>query len=373
MDPKIQIKYDDTKNQLADILTKLNFTRDEWNHLLCLLYVSQFSSTNCSAVMSKRTQKDSGEERVTAKSQPMMNLVSRCSERNPDVLASTASESPEKTRYESQIPLSSRTEQHLRTGRLAKDAYSSRYSEWNAVEKWSSQECKSGEVMEVRTGRLVNEQSPSLFAQDTDRFIVDDDDMDSDTVAESDTSLNRSFLHRVNDRVRKMLDQSSKDATQDSHKHSLIWWMLMSSTFQASVCMGKECSENLRSIKSTWNNLTMKQMFDISEKLIVGQSDEIYGVNTMNSVDSSRTKKKSGLWQNQSTRRWTWLQLSRQVPHPWTIRFRQKARRYSKHLQGKPGKKKFKTRRSVEFSRKAERCILWRVNGWSSAETCRVR
>ena len=35
LDPKIQIKYIDTKNQLADILTKGNFTRDEWNHLLC--------------------------------------------------------------------------------------------------------------------------------------------------------------------------------------------------------------------------------------------------------------------------------------------------------------------------------------------------
>ena len=31
----------------------------------------------------------------------------------------------------------------------------------------------------------------------------------------------------------------------------------------------------------------MKQMFDISEKLIVGQSDEIYGVNTINWSDSS--------------------------------------------------------------------------------------
>ena len=38
LDPKIQIKYIDTKNQLADILTKGNFTRDEWNHLLtCLI------------------------------------------------------------------------------------------------------------------------------------------------------------------------------------------------------------------------------------------------------------------------------------------------------------------------------------------------
>ena len=47
-----------------------------------------------SEVMSKRTQKDSGEERFTAKSKPMMNLVSRCSERTLDVQASTASESP---------------------------------------------------------------------------------------------------------------------------------------------------------------------------------------------------------------------------------------------------------------------------------------
>ena len=34
LDSKIQIKYIDTKHQLADILTKGKFTRDEWNHLL---------------------------------------------------------------------------------------------------------------------------------------------------------------------------------------------------------------------------------------------------------------------------------------------------------------------------------------------------
>ena len=94
-DPKIQIKYIDTKNQLADILTKGHFSRDEWSLLLFLFNISHFSSAGCSEVMSKRTQKDSGEERVTAKSRPMMNLVSRCSVSNPNVLASTASESPE--------------------------------------------------------------------------------------------------------------------------------------------------------------------------------------------------------------------------------------------------------------------------------------
>ena len=67
LDPKIQIKYIDTKNQLADMLTKGNFTRDEWNHLLCLFNISHFSSTNCSEVMSKRTQKDSGEEKSHSK------------------------------------------------------------------------------------------------------------------------------------------------------------------------------------------------------------------------------------------------------------------------------------------------------------------
>ena len=142
LDPKNQIKYIDTKNQLTDIL----------------INISHFSSTKCSEVMSKRTQKDSGEERVTAKSKPMMNLVSRCSERTPDVLASTASESHWKTRHESLLPLSSWNEQHQRTGRLVLDAYSSNHSEWNDDKNWSSQEWKSGELMEVRTGRLVGEQ-----------------------------------------------------------------------------------------------------------------------------------------------------------------------------------------------------------------------
>ena len=142
--------------------------------------------------------------------------------------------------------------------------------------------------MEDRTGRLVYEQPPGVFTEHTDKIIVDDDDMDSDTVAESDMSLlSRSFLHRVNDRVRKIQDQSSKDATQDSNKHSLVWWMFMSSAMEASVFMGKDYSENLHSIKNTWNNITVKQMCDVSEKLIVGQSDEIYGVNPINWEDSS--------------------------------------------------------------------------------------
>ena len=42
LDPKIHVKYVDTKNQLADILTKGSFSRDEWNHLLCLFNIMSF-------------------------------------------------------------------------------------------------------------------------------------------------------------------------------------------------------------------------------------------------------------------------------------------------------------------------------------------
>ena len=68
--------------------------------------------------------------------------------------------------------------------------------------------------------------------------------------------------------------------TEDSDKHSLIWEMFLSSTSRASVFMVKNYSDNWHSIKNT-EDLTMKQMFDISEKL-VSEQDEIYGVKTIN-------------------------------------------------------------------------------------------
>ena len=135
--------------------------------------------------------------------------------------------------------------------------------------------------MEDRTGR------PVVTAQHTDRFIVEDDRMSSYTKAESEMSLeSRSFLHRVNDQVRKRQNQSSENATKDSDKHSVTWRMFMFSTLQASVFMGKNYSDNLHSIKNT-EDLTMKHMFDTSEKLITEQSDEIYGMSTVNWEHSS--------------------------------------------------------------------------------------
>ena len=103
LDPKIQIKYIDTKNQRADFLTKGNFTRDEWKHLLNLFSMSHFSSTACTTAMAKRSQQDSGGDRVTAKSRPMMNLIAR----TPSHVSSSTSASPVKRSYRSQDPCSS--------------------------------------------------------------------------------------------------------------------------------------------------------------------------------------------------------------------------------------------------------------------------
>ena len=77
-------------------------------------------------------------------------------------------------------------------------------------------------------------------------------------------------MYRVNDRVRKILDQTSKDAMKDSNKHSLIWGMFMSSILEASVFMGKNYSDNLHSYipsKKTEENLSFRKLFEISEQL----------------------------------------------------------------------------------------------------------
>ena len=101
--PKSKSNTSTPKNQLADVLTKGNFRRDEWNHLLCLFNTSHISSTVCSDTMAKRSQQDSGEERVTAKPRPVMNLVAR----TPSLVSSLTSVSPEKRYYGSQDPWSS--------------------------------------------------------------------------------------------------------------------------------------------------------------------------------------------------------------------------------------------------------------------------
>ena len=125
LDSIIQIKYIDTKNQLAG------------NHLLSLFNISHFSSTVCSAAMAKRIQQESGEERVTAKSKPMMNLIVRM----PSVVSSSTSSSPGRTWYGYQDHGKSVVADD-RSGQPDKLS-SAGYSKLDYDRSWSSQEWKS--------------------------------------------------------------------------------------------------------------------------------------------------------------------------------------------------------------------------------------
>ena len=103
------------------------------------------------------------------------------------------------------------------------------------------------------------------------QFVIGDD--------ETESLGSRSFLNRVNDQVRKRQKRSSMNVAENDEKHSMIWRMFMSSTLESSVFIGKNYSDNWHSIKNT-KDLTMKQMFDISARL-VSEQDEISGVETI--------------------------------------------------------------------------------------------
>ena len=235
------------------MLTTGNFTRNEWNHLLCLFNISHFSSTDCSEVMSKRTQEESGEERVTAKSRPMMSLIARA----PSTLSSSASESPTKRSYESQSPLSMQAEKYDRTGKplfavtqvtstatttdSLKSTHSASYSEWDVDKAWSSQEWKSDELLDDRTGKPVvcpqrgAHAFQSRFSREHKHFILEEEEnhdrtgkpvvcpqrgaqqfVIEDDETESELSmLSRSFLNRVNDQVRKRQKRYSMNIAEN--------------------------------------------------------------------------------------------------------------------------------------------------------------
>ena len=102
---KNQIRHIDTKHQHADISTKGNFTRDEWNNLLHLFNISHFSSTCCaensglmsccSKTMAKRMQEQEGEEIIVTKSKSTaMNLSSHVPTSSSSAKSPIASKGP---------------------------------------------------------------------------------------------------------------------------------------------------------------------------------------------------------------------------------------------------------------------------------------
>ena len=296
LDSKIQIKYIDTKNQLADILTKGNFTRDEWNHLLNLFNISHFSSTVCSLAMAKRIQQESGEERVTAKSRPMMNLTARM----PSVVSSSTSSSPVKRWYGNQDPWRSVVADD-RPGQLDRLSPAG-YSKLDYDRAWSSQEWKSEAAAHDRSGkpdkaswRVLKHVRPhhgDTLLDGTAQSIrcgemihdgsVKPEKLNHEEEANSETFVMGSdaaeFVNKVKDQVRSRQKRMSNVA-ESGEEHSIIWGIFMTATMNAATFMGKNFSTIQNFIMNS-EDLTLKQMFDVTAQLVNDQ-EEIDGLNNI--------------------------------------------------------------------------------------------
>ena len=280
LDPKIQIKYIDTKNQLADILTKGNFTRDEWNHLLTLFNISHFSSTACIAAMAKRAQQESGEGRVTAKSRPMMNLTAR----TPSFVSSSASSNPGRTSYGCQdpgksVPSDDRTVKPVEPSR-------SDYTQEDYGRSWSSPEWKSGAAEHDRSGKpegilgmhckkLTPHREEPLLGRNAHsaRYgeLIHDRTGKPVSVHQQEQAYFENFVmgsdaaefvNKVKDQVRKRQKRMSSIA-ESCDEHSIIWGMFMAATLNEATFMGKNFS-TIQSVVKNHESLTLKQMFDVT-------------------------------------------------------------------------------------------------------------
>ena len=135
----------------------------------------------------------------------------------------------------------------------------------------TAQSVRNGETLRDRPGRPDN-----IISQEVARpqnFITGNEEAELELSVES-----RSFVNRVNVQVRKRQKRISKDAG-DGEEHSMIWGMFMAVTMKLAVFMGKNFQNNHSSIVNT-EDLTMKQMFDISAKLVTEQ-DEISNLETI--------------------------------------------------------------------------------------------
>ena len=216
--------------------------------------------------MAKRAQQESGEERVTAKSRPMMNLTAR----TLSIVSSSASSNPVRTSYGDQDPEKS-VPSDDRTGKLVQPSQPD-YLHEDYGRSWSSQEWKSGAAKHDRSGKLEEISWDTLPKVDPHREepllggnahftryeeLIHDRNMGSDAAE---------FVNKVKDQVRNRQKRMSNVA-ESGDEHSIIWGMFMATTLNAATFMGKNFS-TIQSVVKNHENLTLKQMFDVTAQLV---------------------------------------------------------------------------------------------------------
>ena len=206
-----------------------------------------------------------------------MSLIARA----PSTLSSSASGILRKENYGSQSPWSSKTKKDEWTVQPVVDrdanhesvhhekVRTARYSGWDDDKVWSSQEWKADLLMDDRTGNPVVCPQRGARAQ---QLIIGDDEAELELSWRS-----RSFVNRVNDQVRKRQKRISNVA-EDGEEFfydlvnvlvCIIWnqqksWERITWTIYTS---------------NTGKDLTLKQTFDISVKMVSEQDDLRFGDN----------------------------------------------------------------------------------------------
>ena len=100
--------------------------------------------------------------------------------------------------------------------------------------------------------------------QDLKNFVMGNDGTELELSVES-----RSFVNRVNDQVRKRQKRFSS-VRGNGEEHFMIWGMFMAVTVESATFMGKNFQNNRNSDVNT-ADLTLKQMFDTSTRLVLEQ------------------------------------------------------------------------------------------------------
>ena len=299
LDPQIQIRHMDTAHQLADILTKGNFTRDEWNNLLHLFNISHLSSTCCTknfclircSTMAKRIQNQKEEERVVFKSRPeVMNMSSFLPTSSFAASSPIAPKSPG-------VPIATGKLESRMRGNSKSDAASSSQAQ--------------RELLDTATGKLVatKKEAGDVDLSESETGSEEDDTgkpVANETAAGKPYAPSQSacqgrpkaekteWSHNLRPFVSwtqhsrssgRIYGREHDDPLNDLNVKMAMCGIFLNATLRAAVHLGQDCEANLRFGKNNlWNSTG--QFFREPRKLISEQKKNT-GVSTIRFKDAS--------------------------------------------------------------------------------------
>ena len=247
LDPKIPIKYVDTKHQLADLLTKGNPTRDECNNLLNLFNISIFSKlpridVEKNAARNRRRNNCGKVEADVESGSAFWGKLSYSAEL--DCIQSPGdSESTQSTRFESHSTKCRETCWRFK-------------SKWRSV-KFSSvaNRCKVNWA-KVRGNFAAADTSQSQsFPESARKLAAENVDINDEAHSKwpRNFRISRAYiphLEKVDANLRRQFRRRPEDIMDDLNLNTMIWGTFILVTPRAEVYLGKNCLENLHSTKN---------------------------------------------------------------------------------------------------------------------------